>query len=149
MFRGKIYEVAKASRCCIVTSGTATLEVACFLTPLVVVYKINHLVWLVGRRFLLVDHVSLVNILARKEVIPELLQYRMRPGLMARTTAELCRDGEQRERMIRELENVRECLGTPGAAMRAAHVVSGLLKGTGNGSLPTLVPQQGLTTTGG
>jgi len=144
VFRGKIYEVANASRCCIVASGTATLEVACFLTPLVVVYKTSHLLWLIGRRFLLVDHVSLVNILAGKEVVPEMLQYRMRAELLDEALFELCREGESRKKMIEGLKEVRSLLGTPGAATRAAKVVCDFLEGDRQLPLPKAEPRQRL-----
>jgi len=124
---GKMYEVAKSARCCIVASGTATLEVASLLTPLVVVYRIGHLTWLLGKRFLKVPHISLVNILAGQEVVPEMLQYRMRPELLAETVVELCRDGERRQKMVSDLRKVRERIGAPGASSRAAKVVSELL----------------------
>jgi lipid-A-disaccharide synthase len=128
LFLGKIHEVAAAARCCIVSSGTATLEVACFLTPLVVVYKTGHLSWLLARRFLTVDHISLVNIIAGKEVVSEMLQYKMRPELIADEAARLCVDGERRETMVEELRKVRERLGPPGASARAAEVVLRLIR---------------------
>lgn len=123
VFMGKIHETARTSRCCIVTSGTATLEVACFSTPLIVVYKTGHAPWLLSRALLRVDHVSLVNIIAGREIVPEMLQYRMRPELLAETALELCRDGEKRRTMIEELGKVRERLGGPGASKRAAEIV--------------------------
>ena len=123
IFMGKIHETARTSRCCIVTSGTATLEVACFSTPLIVVYKTGHVPWLLSRAFLQVDHISLVNIIAGKGIVPEILQYRMRPELLAETALELCRDGEKRRTMIEELGKVRERLGGPGASKRAAEIV--------------------------
>lgn len=129
VFLGKIHDVARVSRCCIVASGTATLEVACFLTPLIVVYKTGHLPWLLSRRLLQVEHISLVNLIAGKEVVPEMLQYRMRPELLAESAIELCRNGERRERMIGGLAKVRESLGGPGASKRAAAVVCEMLAG--------------------
>ncbi len=124
---GKVYEVARVSRCCIVGSGTATLEVACLGTPLVVVYKTGHLAWFLGKRLLHVPHVSLVNILAGGEVVPEMLQYRMRPELLADIVTELCIDSERRRKMISDLEAVRQRLGSPGASARAAKAVWELL----------------------
>ncbi len=144
VFSGKIYEVANASRCCIVASGTAALEVACFLTPLIVVYKTSHLLWLISRKFLLVNHISLVNILAGKEVVPEMLQYRMRAELLDEVLFELCREGESRRNMIEGLKDVRSTLGTPGAATRAAEVVCDFLEGDGRLPLATAEPQQRL-----
>jgi lipid-A-disaccharide synthase len=119
--------VAKASRCCVVASGTATLEVACFLTPLVVVYKAGRLLWFLGRRFLRVPNISLVNILAGREAVPELLQDRMRPDLLAETVLQLCEEGDRRRAMIGDLQKVRNMLGSPGASRKAAGVVAELL----------------------
>jgi lipid-A-disaccharide synthase len=125
---GKMYEVASSSRCCIVTSGTATLEVGYFLTPLIVVYRTNPLAWLLAQKFLKVPHISLVNILSGAEVVPEMLQSRMRPDLLAQKVTELARDGETRQSMLRQLQDFRERLGKPGASMRAAEAVHELLE---------------------
>jgi lipid-A-disaccharide synthase len=125
---GNIYEVAKTSRCCLVASGTATLEVACFLTPLIVVYRTGGVAWIIGRRFLRVPNISLVNILAGREVVPEMLQHRMQPDLLASAMADLCRDGEKRDKMVSDLKRVRERLGAPGASQRAAKAVWELLE---------------------
>ncbi|MBI4832877.1 MAG: lipid-A-disaccharide synthase [Candidatus Lindowbacteria bacterium] len=130
LFVGKVYDVARASRCCMVVSGTATLEVAWFLTPLVVVYKTGHLAWLLGRRLLRVPHISLINILAGREIVPEMLQYRMRPELLAARVTELCREGDERRVVIEELKGVREKLGAPGASLRAARAVCELIERT-------------------
>lgn len=137
---GRIYDVASASRCCIVVSGTATLEVACFLTPLVVVYRTGHLAWLIGRRFLKVPHISLVNILAGGEIVPEMLQHRMRPDLLAEAVTELCPEGEKRHEMIGELRKVRERLGSPGASLRAAGVVCEVIDDSRLSPVPAAAP---------
>jgi lipid-A-disaccharide synthase len=120
---GKMYEVASLARCCIVASGTATLEVGCFLTPLIVVYRTNLLAWLLGQKLLKVQHISLLNILADEEIVPEMLQAQMRPELLAEKALELSRDGESRRKMIEHLRAVRERLGQPGASARAAQAV--------------------------
>jgi len=146
---GKIHEIARAARCCIVSSGTATLEVACFLTPLVVVYKTSHLLWLLSRRFLHIDHVSLVNIIAGKEVVPEMLQYDMRPELIAEKAAELCRDGEIRETMLKELGKVRERLGEPGASARAAKIVCDVVRSGGDAPAASEEAERSFATTNG
>ena len=149
VFLGKIHDVARVSRCCIVSSGTATLEVACFLTPLIVVYKTGHLPWLLSRKLLHVDHISLVNIIAGKEVVPEMLQYRMRPELLAETAIELCQSGEKRRVMIKELAKVRESLGGPGASKRAAAVVCKMLAGMGKTQSAAAKAHESLVATNG
>jgi lipid-A-disaccharide synthase len=148
IFLGKIHETAEASRCCIVASGTATLEVGCFSTPLIVVYRTGHVPWLLARAFLQVDHISLVNIIAGKEVVPEMLQSRMRPELLAETAIELCRDGEKREAMIEELGKVRERLGGPGASKRAAEIVLETVVSAGKEPTPQKA-QESLAATNG
>ncbi len=127
---GNLHGVIRASRCCIVASGTATLETACLLTPLIVVYRTNPLAWFIGQRLLNVSHISLVNILAGAEVVPEMLQSKMRPNLLAELAVELSRDNERRGTMIHELRQVREKLGKPGASLRAAGVVWEILNKT-------------------
>jgi lipid-A-disaccharide synthase len=149
LFIGKIHEVARACRCCIVASGTATLEVACFLTPLIVVYKTGFIAWYLGRRFLQVENISLVNILAGKEIVPEMLQSKMRPELLAKEVLDLCRDGEKRETIIEELKNVRARLGTPGASSRAAKVVFDVLESSGANSAHAAEPQEKFAATNG
>jgi lipid-A-disaccharide synthase len=146
---GKMHEVAQFSRCCIVKSGTATLEVACFLTPLVVVYRTSRLAWFLGRRILNVDHISLVNILAEREVVPEMLQSKMRPDLLAREVKELCQDGERRCTMINELKKLRERLGEPGASAKAARVVCDVLKASARDGSNAGEPEQKLVSTNG
>jgi lipid-A-disaccharide synthase len=146
IFVGKLYDVAKASRCCIVGSGTATLEVAWFLTPLVVVYKTGHIAWLFGRRLINIPHISLINILAGREVVPEMLQRRMRPDLLAAKVTGLCRDGDERRRTIEELRSVREKLGTPGASLRAAKAVCELIERGAANTAAAALPEKKFAT---
>jgi len=148
VFLGKIHEVARTACCCIVSSGTATLEVACFGTPIIVVYRTGHLPWLLSRMLLHVDHISLVNIIADKEVVPELLQYRMRPEFLAETAVELCRNEEKRTAMIEGLAKVRESLGGPGASRRAAAVVCEVVAGTEKARAEANAPEALVTTNG-
>ncbi|MBI5116387.1 lipid-A-disaccharide synthase [Candidatus Poribacteria bacterium] len=146
---GKVYEVANACRCCIVGSGTATLEVAWFLTPLVVVYRTGYLAWLFGRKLLRVPHISLINILAGREIVPEMLQRRMRPELLAAKVAELSRDGEERRVMIEGLKSVRDKMGTPGASLRAAEAVRELIERQTPAAANAALPEQRFVTADG
>ncbi|RJP23620.1 MAG: lipid-A-disaccharide synthase [Candidatus Abyssobacteria bacterium SURF_5] len=135
---GKMHETASVSRCCIVASGTAALEVACFLTPLIVVYRTNFLAWMLAQKVLRVPHISLVNILAGSEVVPEMLQSRMRPDLLAELAIELSEDGERRRQMIQDLRGVRERLGAPGASDRAAQIIRELINRAESSRAPAL-----------
>src|SRR5918911_2438522 len=71
---GRAPEVLAAADVAIVASGTATLEAALAAVPTVVVYRLSWLSWIVGRLLVRVPFISLVNLLARRRVVPELLQ---------------------------------------------------------------------------
>ncbi|MCK5186407.1 MAG: lipid-A-disaccharide synthase, partial [Deltaproteobacteria bacterium] len=69
-----IYEVIDISHLVVVASGTATLETALLSTPMVILYKMSPLTYLVGRKLVKVDHIGMANIIAAKRVVPELIQ---------------------------------------------------------------------------
>ncbi|MDI6736300.1 MAG: lipid-A-disaccharide synthase [bacterium] len=115
------YEVMNISDLLIVASGTATLEAACLQTPMIIVYKVN---WLTGQLGKLLVHtggfIGLPNIVAGKQVVPELLQVRANPGDICHYAIDLLQDGQKKEAMLKELRQVREKLGSSGATRRAA-----------------------------
>jgi len=129
MFPGRTYEVMAAADLLLVASGTTTLEAAIIGTPMIVIYKLSAPSWLIAR--LLVGDVrycSLVNLVADREVVPELLQRQANPENIARTAVALCRHGGL-ERMAQELAtDVRARLGEPGASGRAADEILSLLR---------------------
>ncbi|MEI7672281.1 MAG: lipid-A-disaccharide synthase, partial [Deltaproteobacteria bacterium] len=70
----EMYDIVAVADAAMVASGTATLETALLETPMVVVYKVSGLSYAIGRRFIQVDHISLVNLIAGRAVVPELIQ---------------------------------------------------------------------------
>lgn len=100
-------------------SGTATLESAVLGTPVVVMYRLSRFNYWLGRMVVRVPHFSLVNIVAGKEVVPELIQHQVNGERIA---AEVRRMVEPNTyaRLTAELARVRELLGGPGASGRAA-----------------------------
>jgi lipid-A-disaccharide synthase len=124
---GRAPEVVGASDAAIVASGTAVLEAGLMQRPLVVVYRVSLLTYLVGRMMLKVAHVALVNLLAGRRLVPELLQGDMTPERIAAEVRRVWDPGPPREEMLRGLEEVRGRLGGPGAAERAAEAVLELL----------------------
>ncbi|HYH96833.1 lipid-A-disaccharide synthase [Hyalangium sp.] len=124
---GRAPEVVGASDAAIVASGTAVLEAGLMQRPLVVVYRVSLVTYLVGRLMLKVAHVALVNLLAGRRLVPELLQGDMTPERIAAEIRRVWGPGPPREEMLRGLEEVRGRLGGPGAAERAAEVVLELL----------------------
>ncbi|EPX57747.1 Lipid-A-disaccharide synthase [Cystobacter fuscus DSM 2262] len=127
LVEGRAPEVVGASDAAIVASGTAALEAGLMQRPLVVVYRVSLLTYLVGRMMLKVAHVALVNLLANRRVVPELLQGDMTPERIAGEIRRLWVPGAPRDEMLRGLEEVRTRLGESGAATRAAESVLELL----------------------
>lgn len=103
----------------LVASGTATLETALLGTPFAIVYKLNALTYQMAKRIVKVPHFGLANVVARREVAPELLQDEVNPE---RLSAELARllEPDVARRVRAELGEVRGHLGAPGAAGRVA-----------------------------
>jgi lipid-A-disaccharide synthase len=125
---GRAPEVLKAADAAIVASGTATLEAALAQTPLVVVYKTSWLTWLIGRLLVKVRHVSLVNLLAGRALVPELLQSACTADAIAAATAPLLEDTAERRQQIEGLQEIRNALASSdNAARRVAEEVAQLL----------------------
>jgi lipid-A-disaccharide synthase len=119
------YAVSHLSRCslAIVASGTASLECALVGVPQLVVYQVHPLTYEVGRRLVKVRHLSMVNVLANDEVVPELLQDRFRPVNVANEGLDLLGNKERREVMKRRVAQIVSTLGEPGASHRAAEAI--------------------------
>jgi lipid-A-disaccharide synthase len=130
LVEGRAPEVVGASDAAIVASGTAALEAGLMQRPMVVVYRVSLITYLVGRMMLKVAHVALVNLLANRRVVPELLQGDMTPERIAGEIRRLWVPGTPREELLRGLEEVRTRLGETGAARRAAESVLELLPPT-------------------
>ena len=126
---GKTYELMAGADLLLIASGTATLEAGIIGTPMIVTYKLSPPTALLARLLVRgVRHVSLTNLVAGRELVPELLQSQATPETIARTALALVREGKL-PRMAAELAaEVRPRLGEPGAPGRAADEVLALLR---------------------
>ena len=124
------YSLMAACRAVVAASGTVTLELAILGVPMVVVYRLSGLSYLLGRMLIKLDHFSLVNLIAGFRAVPELLQDQVKPLAICKALSELFDEGETRAATLDALALVRERLGEPGAAERVAEMVLALLAGT-------------------
>lgn len=106
-----------------VASGTATIETALMGCPMVVVYRVRWPTYLAGRLLIRVPFLGMVNIVAGRQICPELIQNQAVPEKLAAALAPLVVPGKTRNEMIRELDRVRTILGKPGAEERAAEIL--------------------------
>lgn len=113
----------RKSNFAIVTSGTATLESAIMGTPLVIIYRIPHLSYLICWPFIRLPFIGLANIIAGEEVAPEFLQRNCSPEKIAAGVLEELSDRAGMQTTKKKLKRVKEMLGAPGAAARAAGAV--------------------------
>jgi len=117
---GRTHAVQAFSTCCAVASGTATLETALFATPEVIVYRTGWINYQIAKRVVRLPRIGLPNIVAQREVAPELLQGGLTADRLADTLARWLDDPAERARCRSGLGVVRERLGGPGASARAA-----------------------------
>ena len=123
IIRGQPEAVMAASDVLLVASGTATLQAALIGTPMVIVYRTSVLTYHIAKRLISIPYVGLVNILANKEVVPELLQENMTASNIAHEACEILEDTHRREQMQERFQAIRASLGEPGASMRAAELI--------------------------
>ena len=126
---GETYRLLSHAAAALVTSGTATLETALFRVPQVVCYytAAGKLVSLLRRLVLKVPFVSLVNLIAGKEVVTELVAGDMSVRAVKRELAQILPGGKERERMLADYETLIQFLGEAGASERAArHMLEAL-----------------------
>lgn len=125
---GKVYDALRASDAAIVASGTATLETGLMGVPMVIVYRISGLTHFILSKLVRgVEHVGLVNIVAGKRIVPELIQRDANGLNMADAITRMLEDAALYEQIRNGLAGVRTKLGFRGASGRAAAVVMGML----------------------
>jgi lipid-A-disaccharide synthase len=121
---GTVYELMQRASAGAVASGTATLEAACFSLPYALVYHVNWLTYLVGKSVVRIKHLGIVNILAKREVVKELVQHTLTPDSLASEMLRLVGDPAARKALQDDLAKVVATLGEPGAYHRAALIIS-------------------------
>lgn len=132
---GRVEKILYRCRVAIVASGTATLETAISGTPMVVIYKVSPVSYWIGRAMIRgINAISLVNLIAGKALVPELIQKEADPETIAARAWELLENTAQRRQLQQELRQLRHCLGGSGASERVAEIALGMLQPRLSGS---------------
>jgi lipid-A-disaccharide synthase len=126
---GETYNALAAANAAIVSSGTATVETALLNVPMVVIYRVSPLTATLAKPLVRTPYFAMVNLIAEKKVVPELVQDEFTPNRVAQETLRLLQEPNAREAQRRGLEEVRKRLGPPGAVERAADEIASLLQG--------------------
>jgi len=121
------YDALGAADLSIVSSGTATVEAALMDAPMIVVYRLAPLTAAIARWLVRTPMYAMVNLIAGKRVVPELVQKDFTPEKVAAEAVRLLGSPEARAQMLEGLAEVREKLGPPGAVERAADLIAAML----------------------
>ncbi len=118
----KTQQIIIGAKAALVTSGTATLQTAIFETPLVVCYKANPISVAIAKRLVKIRYISLVNLIADKELVTELIQENFNVENL-KIELEKILEPLLRDQMILEFKALKNLLGNKGASIRAAQII--------------------------
>lgn len=121
------YDAIHAADLVWAASGTATLETALLGTPMIIVYRLSWLTFVIARLLVRVEHIGMVNLIAGERLVPELVQDDVNPARIAAESRILLDDTQLRSGIIAKLAKLRERLGGPGAADRVADLALSMI----------------------
>lgn len=120
---GQTYEVLRQARAAIVASGTATIDTALMLCPMVVTYRTALMTYILGRMLVKVDHIGMVNLVAGQGICPEFIQGQVTPSSLCKALIPLIDETPERSAMLQNLKQVRKMMGPGNASKEAANIV--------------------------
>ncbi len=123
LLQGKTYTAMRAATLMLITSGTATLEAACIGVPMIILYRTSWFNWRMINALTPLEHSGLPNLIAKKRIVPELLQDELTPDTLTELTLDLLRNPKKRDAQRDALHSVYQQLGESGAAERTAQLV--------------------------
>ncbi len=119
-----IADVTKQADLCLVASGTATLEVAVQHCPMIIMYYVNPIQWhMIGRWLINIPHMSLVNILAGHELMPEYMPFHNQTHKIAEQAIGILKDDQLRDKMRNDLSQLIDPIYQKGASVKAAQII--------------------------
>jgi lipid-A-disaccharide synthase len=121
------FDVLRAADVALCKSGTTTLEAAIAECPMAIGYRTGTVSYLIAKQVVKIPYIGLVNVVAGREVAREFIQGALQPAPVAETLERLLTDISYRTSLIAGLHEVRDKLGTPGAAARTAAMIAGVV----------------------
>ena len=118
--RERIHDLIRACDAVISVSGTVTLEVALIGTPMVIIYKLAPLTYMLAKRLVKVTHIGLCNIVSGETVVKELIQHEATPEKIAAEIGAILGNAVYRDAIRNKLAEVRAKLGCGGASKNVA-----------------------------
>ena len=124
------YDLMKYAKFGIVKSGTSTLEAGYFALPMVIVYKISRITYLIVKRLIKVGKIGMVNSLLEDYVVPELIQKNVSEEKIYAAGKRMLNDENHYNSVKEKLNRVKDKLGSEGASARAAKQIYSLMNET-------------------
>ncbi|MBM4066582.1 MAG: lipid-A-disaccharide synthase [Planctomycetes bacterium] len=124
---GSVHEVIKASSLCIAGAGTIILQIAYYLKPMIILYKISPFAYFIAKPFLTTPYIGLVNKLADKMIAPERLMCKVNSAWLVNQAIQLLNNPQKRQACIHELSLLMDEIAKPGASEHAADEILNLL----------------------
>ncbi|MEO1481180.1 MAG: lipid-A-disaccharide synthase [Myxococcota bacterium] len=124
---GQAIDVLSAADAAVVASGTASLQAALLAKPIVVVYRVSWLTYQILRRMIRVAHIAMINLIAGRALVPELIQNTFTPRNVYDAVVDLIDNRDKRKELVAELSAIRDRLGRGKGAERVAEVVAGYI----------------------
>ena len=117
------YDFMRYAKIGIIKSGTSTLEAGILGLPMVIVYRTTLLTYIIGRMLVKVKNIGLINIVAGKQIVPELIQHEVTAGNIYREVHKLISDTRKYDDTKSELHKIEAKLGAAGASEKAASII--------------------------
>lgn len=123
LIEGQTYDCLNIADFALVASGTATLETAIMQKPFCIIYKMNLLNYLLYRPQVRLAFIGMVNIVTRRKIVPEFIQFRARPKRISEEVLKILRNPTEIEWIKNNLSQIKSLLGEKGASSRAARII--------------------------
>jgi lipid-A-disaccharide synthase len=132
LVEGNVDTIFRRCMLVVAASGTVTLEAALHGIPTVIVYKVSPMTFWLAKLLARVEFIGLVNLIAGRQVVPELVQGRASAKNISKSVWQLLSDDSRRMAIQQELLKVREAIGGPGASARTAQIALQMIAGSGS-----------------